>query len=409
MMRWLFALLFLFNLPLRTLPLPAAPSASGQSTPELLPLDVQSKFGEQITFSVMVQPASSVKELVVFITPEGQITGWQKIPLNDPQKQNIFSVTIQAGQLTLFPFSQISYYFKATLTDETQVSSPAKSFVYADNRFQWKELKSGPFQIQWNSDDDTLGQEIANVAQEGLQKAQQLITSELPGVLRIYAYTSSQDLQTALQLTNQPWVAGHTTPELNMIMISVPSGPEKSLELRRQIPHEIMHILQYQVMGENYQRQPIWLVEGMASQAELAENPEYRTVLKAIQPGQVISFRTICLMFPREAGSAFQSYAQSESFVSFLQQKFGSAKLMDLIKEYNTGVGCEEGVLHVLGFSLNQLEYRWEQEVLGINVGGLAFSNLLPYLLLGLFILIPAALVFVPIRFRRSDEEDEQV
>lgn len=407
MMRWLVALLFIINIPLQVLPIPAALVTPLQAGPEFTLQKPGYKFGEQITFSVKVQPISNVKELLVYITPEGHTTVWEKIPIDQVDGQGRYSKTIQARQLELFPFSRITYHYEAILKDGGSAPSDSDWFTYEDNRFKWQALESGIFQIYWNSDDATTGQDIANIAKEGLQHAQQLISANPPSALRIYAYSSSQDLQSALQLTSQPWVAGHTTPELNMIMISIPSGPEKNLELRRQIPHEIMHILQYQIMGSSYQRQPVWLVEGMASQAELADNPEYRTVLKAIQPGDVIPFRSLCLMFPREAASTFQAYAQSESFVGFLQQKFGSEKILSLIKKYKDGVGCEEGVLNVLGFSLNQLEYRWEQEVLGMNVGGLAFSNLLPYLLLGLFILVPAALVFLPIRFRPPEEAEE--
>jgi hypothetical protein len=181
-------------------------------------------------------------------------------------------------------------------------------------------------------------------------------------------------------------------------MISIPSGPERNLELRRQIPHEIMHILQYQVMGKSYTQQPAWLVEGMASLAEVYEDPEYRTVLKSLGPEQVLSFHSMCISFPREAASAYQAYAQSESFVSFVQQKFGKSGLTKLVDTYKNGVGCDEGVSYALGVSLNQLQSRWEQEVLGINGRALAFSNLLPYILLSLFILVPAGLIFFPFK-----------
>ncbi len=408
-MRWLIALFFFLNIPLQGLQsiLPQLPAAQAQADPVITPLEPASQFGEQITFRVRIEPPDNVKELVVYITPEGQSTVWQRISLEQDNPQNEFIQSIKARQLVLFPFSRVAYRFEVILNDSRSLSSGTSYFTYEDNRFEWQSLKEGIFQIRWNGDDATLGQEIANIAQEGLQRGQQLLDVQPPKLLRIYAYSKSADLQEALQLTSQPWVAGHATPELSMIMISIPSGPEKTLELRRQIPHEIMHILQYQVMGNSYSQQPVWLVEGMASLAELSDNPEYRTVLKAVEPQQIIPFRSICIMFPREAASAFQAYAQSQSFVSFLQQKFGTTGLMKLVEQYKNGVGCEEGVASALGFSLNQLEYRWEQEVLGINVGGLAFSNLLPYLLVSLLILIPAALAIFPPRINRPESAEE--
>lgn len=411
-MRWLIALAFLFSLPLPSLPFIAADispavAPSAQTDPVITPLEPASQFGEQITFRVRIQPADNVKELVVFITPEGQATVWQRISLEQASAEGEYLQTIKARQLILFPFSTVAYRFEVILKDNRSLSSATYTFTYEDNRFVWQDLKSGIFQIYWNSDDLTLGQEIANIAQEGLQRGQQLLDIQPPEQLRIYAYTKSSDLQEALQLTSQPWVAGHATPELAMIMISIPSGPEKTLELRRQIPHEIMHILQYQVMGKSFTQQPVWLVEGMASLTELSDNPEYRAVLKATEPQNVVPFKSMCVMFPREAAQAFQAYAQSQSFVSFLQQKFGTSGLTKLVETYKNGVGCEEGVSSALGFPLNQLEYRWKQEVLGINGSGLAFSNLLPYLLLGLLIVTPAVLAIFPPRLPQPEPAED--
>lgn len=406
-MRWLSALIIILNLSLQGLPFIAATRSASQTETVVTPLEPASQFGEEITFRVRIEPADDIKELVVFITPEGQSTVWQKFDLDRRSEQGEFTETIKAHQLTLSPFSRVAYYFEVILKSSRKLTSETRSFIYEDNRFVWQTLKNGIFQIYWNSEDPTLGQEIANIAQQGLQRAQQLIDAETPETLRIYAYSKSSDLQEALQLTSQPWVAGHATPELSMIMISIPSGPEKTLELRRQIPHEIMHLLQYQVMGSSFTQQPVWLVEGMASLAELADNPEYRTVLKATPPEEIMPFQSLCVMFPRQAASAYQAYAQSQSFVGFLQQKFGTSTMTKLVEVYKNGVGCEEGVYAATGYSLTQLEYRWQQEVLGINVSGLAFSNLLPYLLLGLLILVPAAVVFLPPYLIRPEPVEE--
>jgi hypothetical protein len=157
--------------------------------------------------------------------------------------------------------------------------------------------------------------------------------------------------------------------------------------------------LQYQVMGSNYFSQPVWLVEGMASLAELRPNPEYDRVLKeAAAAQQIIPFSSLCTTFPQDAGAAFQAYAQSESFVSFLQEKYGSSGLSSLIEQYKNNLGCSDGVKAVFGVSLDQLEYRWKQEALGINIGGLVLSNLSPYLLIALLLLLPAGLAFLPYR-----------
>jgi hypothetical protein len=410
-MYWFAALILLFQLTIPvlhpTLPVSSRitgqeqTDSSGQETERLEIIDQGTAyhFGELITFQARIQgSATQMSEMIVFITPEGQPTVWEEMEIDE---DGTAVQQVDARRLSLPPFSKVHYRFEARLNDGSALSSDSFSFDYADNRFDWQSQESGIFQVYWYGNDLTLGQEILNIAERGLQKAQNILMTEPPQPLRIYAYTSSRDLQSALQLTSQSWIAGHASPQLGMILISVPAGPEKKLELERQIPHEIAHLLQYQLIGNSFLQQPIWLTEGMASLAELYSNPEYRRVLEATtSPEDVIPFGELCTSFPREANGAFRAYAQSESFVRYLHEKFGAEKLHQLINQYQDGFACEEGFTAVYTVSLAQMEYRWKQEVLGIDTGKLAMENLSPYLLLGLLVIIPASLAFVPFRSR---------
>lgn len=378
---------------------PISLRGSEQSAAVITDLGTKPEFGKQITFQVRIQPVNTVQKLLVYITPQAQPTVWQEIPLDKANAKGEIAEQVDVRQLALYPFSKVAYHYEATLLDGSKVETDPVSFSYDDDRFTWKGTGSGIFEVHWYSDDATLGQMIINAAQKGLSNAQGLLKIDPPTLVRIYAYTSSRDLQSALQMTNRPWIAGHATPELSLILISVPSGPEKKLEIERQVPHEIMHILQYQVTGQSYQKQPMWLMEGMASVAELYTNPEYRTMLQsAAKSNNLIPLRTLCAAFPNDAAGTSQAYAQSESFVRFLYTKYGAPGLQKLIAQYQDGLGCEEGFAAAMGSSLNQLEYRWQQEALGINLGGLVLSNLSPYLLLGLLLLVPAALAIYPFR-----------
>jgi hypothetical protein len=403
-MHWLAALIIIIQITTPAL-LGARIQAStaGQVPVEINDQTVEYEFGQEINFSAQIAIGEAqVSEMLVFITPEGQATVWEEM---DVDQDGLATQSVDARRLPLFPFSRVEYRFEARLDDGSALSSETFWFDYEDNRFNWHSSENGIFQVFWYGFDITLGQEILNIAQSGLQKAQTVLAVSPPEPLRIYAYTSSRDLQSALQLSGQSWVAGHATPELGMILISVPSGPEKKLELERQIPHEILHLLQYQIIGSDFPNQPIWLIEGMASLAELYPNPEYRRVLESTAASDnLIPFSELCASFPREAHNAFRAYAQSESFTRFLHEKYGNEKLRQLMDQYHSGLGCEEGVAAVYGVSLSQMEYRWKQEALGIDTGQLAMQNLSPYLLLGFLVIIPAALGLLPLRSRKKNQ-----
>ncbi|HZU85924.1 MAG TPA: peptidase MA family metallohydrolase, partial [Anaerolineaceae bacterium] len=193
-----------------------------------------------------------------------------------------------------------------------------------------------------------------------------------------------------LALINASWVAGHASPEFATVLVSLTPSPSQRLEMERQLPHEITHILLYQAYGANYSRLPQWFNEGLASLSELYSNADYKRALqKAVQSNSLIPMESLCNGFPRESSGAYLAYAQSESFTRFLFQKYGNASLQELAALYADGVDCQQGIQTVYKTSLDQLELRWKQEYLGMDAELLAWQSLLPYLAILLFVLIP--------------------
>lgn len=287
------------------------------------------------------------------------------------------------AQYPLRPFSPIHFRFTAKLSDGTEVSSQDFPFEYADNRFIWQQTGSPPFALFWVDGDTEFGQQALTAAMQGLQSARRYLDVIPEETVRIYIYPSPTDLQTAIG-SNTAWASGHAVPELGILLVSIPAGAEQRLEMERQIPHEIMHQLQYQVIGEQYRSQPAWLMEGMASISELYPNAEYERALnRAVSAGRLIPFETLCAGFPSDAGSAYLAYAQSASFVKFIHRNFGASGLRDLISRYQDGLGCAEGVQSAFGVSLAQLEFRWRQEDLNTSPEAVVIRNLLPFLAIG--------------------------
>lgn len=401
MMRWLALLGLLFQLAFNT-----APALANQGEVVITDMGTAVVFAEKITFRLNVQPLADVSEVIVVVSGEGQQPVLRKINLDGASDPSEIVYEVAVEDLSLLPFTQVSYHYEASLKSGGQVRSQEQRFQYDDDRFQWKTYESGIFEVYWYDDDAALGRQIANIAQLGLERSQSVLLAKPPDPLRIYAYSRSSDLQSALNIT-QSWVAGHATPQVSMILISVPSGPERKLELERQIPHEIMHILQYQVIANSVEQQPVWLIEGMASLAELYPNPEYSRILEAAAADQMlIPFEELCTGLPRETAGAFQAYAQSDSFVRYLQRKYGASGLRALMEKYQNGMGCTEGVEAALGEPLSQVEKMWQQEVLGINQTDLVMGNLSPYLMLGLLLIVPAAFALFPVRSGDEEEED---
>ena len=138
--------------------------------------------------------------------------------------------------------------------------------------------------------------------------------------------------------------------------------------------------------------QKLWLLEGIASMLELYPNPEYARALDiASRNNSLLAFDDLCESFPADAGNAFLAYAQSQSFVTYIRNTYGTSGLTRLMNAYSDGFNCELGATNALGTPLSQLDARWRESVLGQNITGVAARNLLP------FVLLMALVLFVPI------------
>lgn len=342
-------------------------------------------YGKSVTFQARISPVAGVNEVYLMIQPEGQNTRMEPVTFN-ANGEILYEYDLAAHPLR--PFGRTFYWFRLA-TDAGEVTTPSYWFDYIDNRFSWQILSNEYFDIHWQGEDLAFGQKVMNTAKSALDSAQKILPTVPKLPLKVYVYTNPADLKSALPGLAENWAVGHASPDLQVILLSIPSGPDQTLELERQLPHELMHVLEYEIVGNQYANTPVWLTEGIASIAELYPNADYARVLEtARQTDGLLSFQSLCNAFPRDAGSAFLAYAQSTAFVRYLYQNFGSTGLTNLLRQYQTGLGCDEGVQAALGKSLTELETDWRANSLADNPAGRALKTLSPYLIIALLVLI---------------------
>jgi hypothetical protein len=351
-------------------------------------LDVIYTYGEQVTFQAKYFPVDLVKKVFLFFQPAGEDTRLVEMDLKS-QGEVVYSYDLKAHYLR--PFSRTEFWFQAELADGEKVESEKQAFDYIDNRQTWQSMDNGTIQVNWLKGDLFYGQDALNAAAAGARKVSSIFPGQNLAGLRIYLYGSASAMQEALNNNAASWAVGQTSPDLGIIIVSIMPGVDQQLEMDRQIPHEIMHYLLYQLVKDNYANIPMWLNEGLASISETYANPDYQQVLsKAVKDNSLLPLNSLCGSFPQDASNAFLAYAQSDSFVHFLQDKFGNNGLLALVQAYQNGYSCEDGIVTATGSSLSQLDYRWRQESLGVDTGLLAMQNMLPFILVaGILVLVP--------------------
>ena len=342
-------------------------SAQAQSGVEVLDQDVQFTFAEEINFKLDLSSDTEVTgiNLVLQVPGYPSFVG-EVLPSPSGQARFVYDLT----QRPLPAFSKITYSYHITLGTGEVVETPEYSFTYLDNRYHWQELIQDPFRIYWYEGELNLAQEILDAAVQGQEQVLNLLQQPKDDQqISIFVYNSENELQSSLASVGQSWVGGHADPVLGSVVVSLPPGVDQSLEIQRLIPHEITHISLYRYMGTEYEYLPAWFKEGLASTMEVYSLPEYALTLeRAAKEGGFIPMAHLCVAFPTDPELALLSYAQSESFLDYIQQEYGTQGLQAMILAYDQGVSCERGVEVGLGTSFDSLEKEWKRDTFSKDI-----------------------------------------
>ena len=371
---------------------------------------VQYDFNEQITFHSIFHSDNQVELAVIFFQAKNDTQTFVELASIEKLNNNEYDIkhTHSASRHHFQAFTTIEYRYEILLEGGDVYKSTMYEFLYTDNRFEWESLQEGPFIVYWFDGDYAFAQSILDVAQEGLAEIAGILPLPEPDILHIYVYPDPELMQDALNPSGEDWIAGHAYPDLQTMVLYLPPNSDHILDMRQRIPHEIMHILLYQLTGAGYKNLPFWLVEGLASIVELYPNPDYAILLEnAFAENDLIPMSSLCLSFPRDASGALLAYAQSASFTNFLYANYGTQGLQRLISDYADGIDCENGAQSALGTSLQQLERRWWRESLSGSPALTAFIRILPWLTILLLVFIaPVGYIIASFRSKKRREKE---
>ncbi len=381
--------------------------------PETNPLhpSVVYDFGNQLTITGWFDPSNPIEQIIVFIKSGRAdiIQGTATIAGSE------FEYSLDLATQPLPPFAEVSYWFGVSYSngDTINTADDPHAFRYDDNRNIWNHQQNEIAIVNWIDGDPGFGQQALEAAQIGLEEARTLLPAlPLPTEpTQIYIYPSARDVQEALQLASFNWVAGHADPWLNIVLASIPAGPEQKTELQRQIPHELMHIWLYNFtegINGDYQALPAWLNEGLATLVERFTVTGYPALLaEAYTAESLLPVVSLCDRFPSDTSLALLAYAQSASFTRYILQNYGSSGLEKLIRFYADGLECERGIEEAFGISLAQIEQEWITDTFGARPPSANTFQATPYLILfGVIILVP--LFFVVMRRHSIPEPPNQ-
>ncbi len=326
--------------------------------------DVEYSFAQQLTFTLAVTSNTEISEIYLFFRGSTD-PDTEKVAVTVEGRGGMtrVSYTRDVGLYPLPPFDRITYWWQIEDEVGNRLHTEPEEFTYADNRFRWRELSAPGISVHWieSRGDPAYAQTALDIAQASVTEINAELRAPVPDSLDIFLYDSEFHLEGAMVLGGRDWIGGQARPELGVVVVAV--GPEQGYvsRMKRYVPHEITHLLVYELVGsEGYRYVPTWLDEGLATSNEQLPTPEYALALEeARQANELLSLQDLCVPFPPDPSRAFLSYAQSASVVRFIRQQYGGDAIRRLLAAYADGASCTSGVEDALGISFSRLESDW--------------------------------------------------
>lgn len=395
-MPFLLFLSLLLNLGFHSLP------ASNYFQEALINVQATYQFGESLSISASIPQAASIESVSVTLqSSNGQQLQFSTILDTDGN----ISVQIDLRENQISAFSRVYYWFEITDKDGTTLTSPSYWFDYQDNRFIWQKSESKWFIINSTDSLKISATDLQNIALASLKSATDILPISPPLPIQIYIYPDAESLMsTLISSSSKEWIAGEALPNTGMIFVSASGDINNQNELERQIPHELMHLLEYEVARQNYDAAPVWLLEGLATNAENYPSPEQSRLLQnAYQTNNLIPMRQLCSSFPPDASQTSLAYAQSASFVSYLSGQYGTSKIIELLELSGDGLNCSQILAQGLGKDLTSTEADWLRTTFNANSNGL---NLMDYWPVFPGLLIISGIILVVRRHQKIEKTD---
>lgn len=260
------------------------------------------------------------------------------------------------------PGTNISYWWVITDERGNRLETPPRSFIYFDTRYNWKWLESGNLLLFWASGDNNFAEQLVSSAAQSLDRLEQAAGIKLEKGVRIFIYPSSEDLRQAI-LYSTEWTGGIAFTDFSIVVIGI--SPSELAFGKRALAHELSHLVTRQVSFNFYGDLPIWLNEGLAMWNEGPMRPEMVQELeRAIKLRSFPTLRTLSSPFPGDINEALLDYAVSQSVVTFLLDKYGAVKMVELLSVFKYGSGYDDALLKVYGVDMDQLFQLWRNSIL---------------------------------------------
>ena len=256
------------------------------------------------------------------------------------------------------PNTRIEYQFRVRAADGTETLGPVARVTVDDNRFEWRTLDQDLVRVHWYQGDEAFAQDAANVANDAIDRAAELMGKTLPEPVDLFVYATQDALLEAVS-PNRESIAGeaHSTIQTMFVWLPPDQDPERSAVV---VAHELTHLVFNEVTDNPYHNPPRWLNEGIATYLSEGYTAfDQLTVTSAASNGTLIPLDGLAGFFPSPVDLFSLAYSESVSAVDFFTQRYTEQALWDLVRSYATGQSDDDAFISATGGDVAAFNADW--------------------------------------------------
>jgi len=234
---------------------------------------------------------------------------------------------------------------------------PSAVAANADDGRPAAMARSGPVNVVHAEGDAGYARAVAALGAAAHERIRGDLGLEHPVEVAILLLTANSPAATREEWARRlpAWMAGAAIPAQQFIIIRVAPGQTPN-SLEPLLAHELTHV----ILKADYPEHdgwPLWFQEGLAMRESRTEGlREYVTLSAAALFDRMLPLESLSVSFPAAEAEARLAYAQSASFLAFLDANSGKGRFTILMRElrghsfedafrvaYRAGIGAAEG------------------------------------------------------------------
>ena len=224
-------------------------------------------------------------------------------------------------------------------------------------------VRSGPVTVIHAAGDAGYARDVAARAAAAHERIRGDLGLEEPVAAAILLLTVNSPAATREEWARRlpSWMAGAAIPARQFIIVRVPPG-QTPAGLEPLLAHELTHV----ILKADYPAHddwPLWFQEGLAMRESRSEGwREHLTLSAAALFDRLLPLESLSASFPAAEAEARLAYAQSASFLAFLDARSGRGRFAVLLRELRRR-GFEEAFRVAYGAGVGAAEGEWRRWV----------------------------------------------